>query len=251
MAFRHGKKAAMFFGQFNATAFLNSMDINRNISTADTTTFGDDAKKYVASSIQDASLNAGGLWDGDAGQLDLVMNSIMDANVEVPVTECPDGAVIGRAAHLAAALDTTYSVSTPIGGAVAVKVAAQASGGAWWGKVLHATASITGTVTGTSQDNTTATIRGGRGNIHVVSNSRSTNIDVKFQHSTDNTTWVDLTGGQQTVPAGVAISGSFPYGTPTGYTLSVAGTVNRYVRCLITPTAGTGAAIITMAFARY
>jgi hypothetical protein len=252
MAFAHGRNAGALVAQYNATAWLNSLEVARTAQAAETTTFGSTAKTYISGNT-DATISASGFWDGDAGQLDLVLTGIMDAGNLVPYTWCPQGITVSAPAQVMVGVNTEYGVSTPVGGVVAAKLSAQVSDGAYWGKVLNGTASITGTVTGTTQDAGASgvTTNGGRVNIHATLNSRSTSIDVKLQHSTDGSTWVDVSGGQQTVPAGVAVTGSAPYGQPTSYSLKVSGTINRYTRVLITPTAGTGSAIITVAFARY
>ncbi len=104
-----------------------------------------------------------------------------------------------------------------------------------WGLTLQAAVSLAGTTTGSSIDNLAASASGGHANLHVIASSGGT-WSIKVQHSTDNSSWSDLLTFTST---GAAIGGEHK---------TVAGTVNRYTRALLTRTSGTVTAFI--AFAR-
>ncbi|MGH2671038.1 MAG: hypothetical protein ACRDH5_18335, partial [bacterium] len=95
---------------------------------------------------------------------------------------------------------------------------------------LHA---LTGeSVTGNSSpgiDNTVSSPNGGVGTLHVTANTRDAGtIVIKIQHSVDDTAWVDL-----------ITFATVNFAVTTKERLSVAGTVNRYVRALWTVTGAT------------
>lgn len=253
MTLRHGKSTSVLIGSLDASIYLNNADFPISISTAEVTTFRTgDAKSYIPGHA-DATASFSGFYDGAVGTISPVLYAMADVQdgTSYPVTYCPDGgAAVGRNAELAAVLLTGINTSSPVASATTIKVDGQATGGAAGGKVLNGDTTLTSaTITGTTVDDGAATGNGGVAHIHVPLNSRTASVDVKVQHSTNGTTWVDL--AQQTVPAGVAVSGTTPFGQPTAYRLTVAGTINRYVRALITPTAGSGSYIAVVALARF
>lgn len=254
MSFRHGKSTALFLDSLDASPYFNTADNGRTLSTAEVTAFGAQGKAYIAG-LEDATFNASGFFDGAVGQIDDRLNVLTTAGNAYACTYCPDGgAVIGRLARVFDIINTTVGVSSPVANATALKLSAQVTGGADWGRVLNNQTQLSATTTlaGVDWGATGASTLGGQMNVHVTFNTRSTAIDVKVQHSTDNSVWTDLAGAQQTVPAGVAVDGTHPFGQPTAYVINTAAiAVNRYLRAVITPTAGTGAISAVVAFARF
>lgn len=254
MTFRHGKSTALFLDSLDASPYFNTADSGRSIGTSEVTAFGAQAKAYIAA-VEDAVFSASGFFDGDVGKIDDRLNILTNAAAAYPATYCPDGgAVVGRLCRVLDLINTNIGASSPVASATALKLSAQVTGGADWGRVLNDQAQNTGTtLTGASVDWGVggASTVGGQVNIHVTYNTRSTTTAVKLQHSTDNSVWTDLTGTAQTVPAGQAVDATHPFGAPIAYALNIGGTVNRYLRAVITPTAGTGAISAVVAFARF
>lgn len=255
MTFRHGKATALFLDSLDASPYFNTADSGRTIGTSEVTAFGAQAKAYIPA-IEDAVFSASGFFDGDVGKIDDRLNILTNASTNYPATYCPDGgAVIGRLCRVLDLINTSIGASSPVASATALKLSAQVHGGADWGRILNDQAQNTGAVvTGTTVDwgATGASTLGGQLNIHVTLNTRSTTTAIKLQHSTDNSVWTDLTGATQTVPIGQAVDATHPFGAPIAYAIQVpTGAVNRYLRAVITPTAGTGAISAVVAFARY
>jgi hypothetical protein len=255
MAFRHGKSTAIFLDSLDASPYFNTADSPRTITTADVTAFGAQGKAYIAG-VEDSVLNASGFFDGAIGQIDDRLWALSTSATQTyPATYCPDGGcVVGRQARLADCWSTNVTPSSPVGGAVTLKMTAQVSGSVDWGKILaDRTPIITATtVLGQTVDwgAGSASTAGGQANIHVITNTWTGTTTVKVQHSTDGTVWTDLL--TQTVPAGVAISPTAPFGQPTAYAPIVApGPVNRYVRSSVTTGAGAGTITAVVAFARF
>lgn len=250
MTYRHGKDTSVLLGSLDASIYLNNVDFPISVSVAETTTFKQNAKTYVAGHM-DATAALSGFYDGAVGTVSPVIDALVDGDTSHLLTYCPDGgAKVGRNAELASVILTGKSYSSPVASVTTIKVDGQATGGAFAGKVLNDdTTNTSSVITGTTVDDAALSSAGGFAHIHVPLNSRTTAIDVKVQHSTNGTTWVDL--AQQTVPAGVAVDGTHPFGQPTVYRVDIAGTINRYVRALITPTAGSGSYIAVVALARF
>ena len=251
MTFRHGKSTALFLNHLNATPYFNSGDFGQSLATADVTVWGNDDKAFIAG-IGDATFSASGFFDGDVGKVDRTLFDLQAAEDSYPATYCPDGgAIVGRNCRLAALLQTEIANSSPISSATTLNLSAQADGGGRFGQVLNGTAQgASATITGQTVDSGIlgGTSNGGVAHIHMTLNTRTAGNSVKVQHSTDGTVWVDLV--EQVVPAGVAVDATHPFGQPTAYRLPIAGTINRYVRALITPTAGSGNFVAVVALAR-
>lgn len=112
-----------------------------------------------------------------------------------PLSICESGtSTAGLRALVVQAHDTSYQVTGTTGDTVAVSCEFQVDGsfgsGAFRGVVLAPLATYsTGTNT-TAVDNGSTTFGGLVANFHVLSNAEW--VTMKIQHSTDNSTWVDL-----------------------------------------------------------
>ncbi|WIC89085.1 major tail protein [Arthrobacter phage Ottawa] len=244
MPFRHGKATGVYLDGQNLSPYFNSADVARTVETHDVTAFESEAKSYIAG-IQDGTISLSGFFDSNVagtGAEELLEN-LRNAGVDFPATIFMDGGVaIGRQCRVATVLNTSYSITSPATDVTSAKADLQADGGVRFGKCLHAKAPITGTITGAAADYGTTdflTSSGGVANIHPIENTRSTNTEVKIQHSADNSVWVDI--------ATVNIAA----GSRAGVIAPTSAVTNlRYVRALITPVAGTGQATIVIGFAR-
>lgn len=243
MPIRHGKTTGVYLAGFNGSPFFNSFESARTVDTHETTPFESEAKTYSAGQ-NDGSISLSGFYDvnltGTSG--DDLIQALYVAEADFPISVFLDGGVVvGRACRMANVLASSYAVSAAIGDMITAKADLTVDGGVRYGKCLNAKAPITGTVTGASSDygvTDFATSVGGFAHIHPIDNTRSTNTEVKIQHSADNSVWVD------TATINVAA------GNTTGVVAATTGTNLRYVRALITPVAGTGSATIIVAFAR-
>lgn len=241
-AFRHGKLSRVFLAQKDASPFLNSAEVSSTAETHETSAFGTVAKSYIVGN-RDATISIGGMYDGTVGALDELMTSLHTVDATYPITLAYDGGLaVGRVCRLGSVYQTSYDTSSPAADIVSVSGELIVNNGARFGYILHADAAVaSATITGTAIDcgAGSATALGGTMHVHVLSNTRSTAVTVKTQVSTDNSVWTDLL--TQNVPAT----------TVAGYSATVlTGSVHRYIRTLITPTAGTGTAVIIVAFGR-
>ncbi len=95
-----------------------------------------------------------------------------------------------------------------------------------WGHVLQGASSLSSTTTGSSHDNEAASSNGFHAHLHVLATS-SGNFAITIEHSTNDSAWATLATFTSTAGA---ITAERQVGT---------GTVNRYVRSVLTRTAGT------------
>lgn len=240
MAFIHGKNAKVIHGVYDLSGYLNDGSVSGAVETAETTTYGatGGSKTYITG-LNDGGVQAQGMFDGAADAIDEVLQASIGSDTLAPVTFAPNGLALGERVKILLAKTTSYEVSSPVSDVVKVGYQAQSDGGVQHGVSLVDLASVTSTANGTAVDNAASSANGGVGQLHVTANTRSANVVVKIQHSTDNSTWVDLITFT-TVATTVK----------TSERSSVTGTVNRYLRVQYTLSAGTGAITLQSSFAR-
>lgn len=242
MAFRHGKSTSLLFGGYDLSRFFNQSQVSHQVETADTTTYGADgsAKTYIVGH-RDATLSAGGLYDGAEDAVDEVISGVLGADADQIVTLAPDGLVVGRRCSSAAVKSTSYEISSPVADVVSVSLEVQANGGADPAVVLAAGTAATATGNGTAVDNAALSSNGGVGYLHVTGNTHDGNSTVKIQHSVDNSVWVDLI--TFAVVATTVVSAE-------RVLVAEATTVNRYLRATHTLAGSSGTTTYSATFSR-
>lgn len=242
MTFVHGKNACVVVDAYDLSAYFNDVSWSQELSADETTAFGSGDKTYIPG-IGDGKISASGMFDGTATVgVDARMDAALGASSDSILLTAPGGNVIGYRAKLAAGVATSYEVSEKVTDVVEVKAEFQADGGIDSGIILAAAKSVaTATTTNeTSQDNAASTANGGIAQLHVTANAHDSTTDVKVQHSANNSAWVDLATFTQVATT---------VKTSERVTVAAGATVNRYLRATST-TAGTGAVVYTVAFAR-
>ena len=238
MAFRHGKDADLFVGKYDLSNYVNEVTASMSIDTAETSTIGNNTKSYITGQ-NDATVSVSGLFDGGAGAIEAVYADIIDNDLTPAITIVYDGGTVGSRATIAQGKQTSYEIGIPVGDVVSLNGEFQVTGGMRQAVILAYNTALSATTNGSSVDNTSSTTIGALANLHITANSRSTTTVVKVQHSADNSTWADL----------ITFS-TVAIGTVTSETISVSGTINRYLRAQTTLTAGTGSITPTIAIAR-
>jgi hypothetical protein len=232
MAFVHGKNATTLVGEFDLSAFFNSADVAMTTDTAEVTTFGAAAKAYIPG-LRDATLSLAGLFDGDAGAVDPVLQATLGGSAQL-ISVCVAGAgAIGNNAKLAAAHSTNYSVAAAVGDAVSISAEAQVTGGMVNGQVLANLVARTATGQTTALDNGASSANGLIAFLHLVDFS-GTDIDIEIEESPDNSTWVSLVAFTQAT-------------AETAEQKTVTGAVERYLRVNITGTFTSATFAVTVA----
>jgi Phage tail tube protein len=133
MAFTHGKGAV--FKVDNAagtlqtlTAYVDSIDINNTVDTAETTTMGAEQKTYL-SAQSDATISIGGKFDGTATT---GPHAILAGLIGLETTSSfeigPEGSTTGKQKLLGECFLTSYVVSAPVGDVVTFSAEFQVTG---------------------------------------------------------------------------------------------------------------------------
>ena len=238
MANRHGKDTKVLLGKYDISSYLNEVTPSMSMDTAETSTFGSSAKTYIMGQ-HDGTVSMNGLFDGSANAVAAVFEDIVANDLTPAFTIAYDGGLTaGAGCSIGTAKQTTYEIGAPVGDVVTLNGEFQVTGGIRQGIILY-TGSQSSSTNSSSIDNTSSTALGATANLHVTANTRSTASTIKVQHSVDNSAWVDL----------ITFS-SVSSSTLTNESLSVSGTVNRYLRVSTTLSAGTGSITLTISIAR-
>lgn len=218
MAFKHGKSTTVLLGSVNVTPRLNSIDFAAEAERADTTMFGATWKTSEIGTLS-ATLDFAGLYDPAQADFSTQFLSLVPGIL----TYCPgSGAAAGDPARLVSALDTSFALSSPVGGMVAINGSIAATGLVGWGQVLEPLTARSGNANGTALDLGTAAA-GAVAHLHATAVSAD-HVQVQIEDSaTGSSDWQDVSGFDFT-----------ELSVPGSERRIVTGTVRRYVRAVWT-----------------
>lgn len=215
MAFKHGKDTKVYVNSSNYSTYFNNADASRTADTAESTTFGNSAKTYIAGE-KDGTVSLAGFFDATA---DGVLQPLL-GGADMDLVIGIDGLDTGDKATFLQGFINNYSVSSPVGDIVATSIDVQPDEGMWNGTVLTASAFTTTAAQGSAQDNASSTSNGCGAFVIVTSVSgTSPTGDIKIQHSADNVTYADLI----TFTQATAATSEVKY-------VDSGTTINRYIR---------------------
>lgn len=215
----HGRYGAIWVNQFDLSNYLKKANIQRNAPELESTTFQDTARTYVPD-FPDGTVSLEGFFSHDETDLDTaedVFKAALSNTSAAVATIAPEGgSTFGLRALLQNAVETKHTIEGMAAGLIMSN--ADFRGQVNHGVLLAAKAARTSTGNGTSVDNTTSSSNGAVGHLHVFAKSgTSPTLDVKIQHSVDNSVWADLLTFTQATAA-------------TSERKTSTGAVNRYVR---------------------
>lgn len=232
MAKKRGINWSILVNGYDFSNFFKQVAPGANVDLLDVTGFqspGGD-REFLAS-FNDGKLSLEGFFSADnvgLDGIDDIFNSVLGSTTKQVVTASPENAnAIGNRCYCISADETRYEVSSPADGVIMSNAEFQSSSGLGNGVILHNLTAETATGNNASVDNGAASTSGGAGHLHVTARSgTSPTLDVKIQHSSDNSVFVDLIVFAQKAAVG-------------SERLTVTGTVNRYTRSIRT-IGGTG-----------
>lgn len=239
MGFSHGKDTRIFINGRDLSTMFMSAKLPMEVDMAETSTFGTGAKTYVAG-MRDATVSLEGRFDGDPGQVDVVLAGLLGAAANSGLTVYPQGEVLGSVAKSCPFHESSYEVDAEIGDMVGVSAELQSIAAIETGYCLHTIAAAeTADGEGSGVDGGAQTTNGGVAYLHVTGYSGFTSVVVNVQDSADGAT------GWATILAMTAVTAVNAWERKT-----VAGTVRRYTRANWDVT-GSGTITFSLAFGRF
>jgi hypothetical protein len=198
--------------------------------------------QYIAGS-ESASLELEGIFDSDTTNADRIHDVLSAAfrSRDNHVLSRGVGAfAVGSVCEMMDGPQINYRRPIESGELLKVEASFRSNNGDNHGHFLVSSALAAGTHNGTAVDNAAGTTNGGLFHVHLH-NDDASDVDVKVQHSTDNSIWADLTGA--------VVSDLSAEHTAGSATVAAGTTVNRYIRSVATVTGG-DTVLLTAAFAR-
>ena len=230
MAFVHGKNGRLAVAGNALAAYFSSQSINSTVDTPETTVFTSTAKEFIAG-LYSGTVSLDGFFEATLDGI--VETDVLGAVAGNNVTIAPAGFTVGSPTVDCVGLATTYSTTSDVADAVKASIEFQASGRIDYG------VSLADLDVPKIADANGATFDGGAGTsggalaVLQVSSVTGGGVTVKVQHSTDGSTWADLA----TFTAA---------SSTTSQRVTVAGTVNRYLRATWTQTATSASFAVTL-----
>ncbi len=119
MATRAARYAALTASGTALTSYIDSMEFNRDIETAETTVFSSssNAKTHIVT-LQGATLTMGGPWDPAAGAAIAVLEAIVTAGTAITWVQYPGGTASGQRSRTFSGIVTNISEPSDVGDAV-------------------------------------------------------------------------------------------------------------------------------------
>jgi hypothetical protein len=189
--FVHGSKSRYLLNGNDVSRYLTSASMSGGRDTTETTTFGQGAQTFVA-----------GLRNGGEGSLDFRVEQASQDRVMRRILRRSEGRDdnlfsylwgndVGAQAIGVRCILTSREFSAEPGDTVNGTLGVQGNRGVDDLLVLQPILRVTATGNAASVDDEDVTVDGAIGHLHVLDVTAGT-LDVKIQHSSNGTTWVDL-----------------------------------------------------------
>jgi hypothetical protein len=180
--FTHGKDTKIYTNGYTLTEYLDSVDASGSVEVADTTTFNNIQRKFVAG-LGDATISMQGFFDGDSTAVSTVFQSALASTAIV--TYWPRGDTVPNYGFGYDGDQSAFNVSTTLDNAARVTAAVQSSNGQEPLISLHAmSAEYSAAFTGTTYNYSAASTSGGSAYMQVI--SAATTAIISIRHSSDN-----------------------------------------------------------------
>ena len=129
--FRHGKGAVFYFstigstvGAINMSSGIDTTDLERAVDKAETTTYGDNDKTYLAG-LRDATISASGPFSSTHAKK---FEAMLGNSTGGYFIFGPEGTSTGRRKYKGACIIESYKVGAPVGDKVTLEVGLQMTG---------------------------------------------------------------------------------------------------------------------------
>lgn len=233
----------------NITAMVNGVDLGGTFKSLgfeatqnelDSTALGGSSRTY-ALGFKEGTLSCEGFWASDttnADEIHDILSGVFDAGTNSVVTVSLGTVAVGGDALMLVGPTIKYGIPINNGELIMATADIRATSGVNFGKFLMHALQASGTNNGTSVDNSASSSNGGIFHVHLY-NDDATDVDVKVQHSSDNSSWADLATVNN-------LSSTRDYGSAE---VAAGTTVNRYLRAVATVTGG-DTFLVSAAFAR-
>lgn len=242
--FRHGTGTRILANQYNLGGILNDAGADASVELAETTTFGQNDKTFLAGQI-DNKVTYKGFYDGaystaalPRSRVQEVIQAALGSTSGIVNTYGPEGDTIGRRAVLFSGIPDTYKTSSPVTDAVKIEAGQMMQSDLSRGEWLVAFSAAATASTYATVDHGKLSTGGGAVHAHVVSYTSTGTWTWRVQHSSNGSAFTNLTTARNLTAA-------------TLYTrVATTGTVKRYLKAVVSAVTGGSAPLIGIAYGR-
>lgn len=239
MAKQSGLGSALLVGGNDLSGDISSLDtISAPMAVLDVTAINQSAPHRLGG-LRSGDLQFTSWFDPALGAEHAVLSTLPTSDVTCTAVIGPAPFTVGGPAACLTGKQLNYDGTRGADGSLSFKVEVQSDGsGLEWGELLTAgLRTDTAATNGTGKDETAGTTFGAQAYLQLTGLT-GTDVTVKVQHSTDNSTYTDLVTFAQVTTA------------PSAQRVAVTGTVNRYVRVSTVTTGGFTSATFAVVFVR-
>lgn len=220
----HGKDTKVYCNGRLMSDYVNKISTPAKADTAEVTVFNSSGYKSFVAGKKDVTLSGEGFFDSSTSGIENYINSALGSSAVV-WSWYLSGDSIGSAGYGLKAIQTDYSLDSPVDGVISMSIEGQSNVGRDRVLSLRALASASTSGTAASVDNASASTKGGTGYFQRTDNS-TRGFSGTIQHSSAGASWAALV--------------SFSSGTSkNGQRIAVSGSVKRYIRSQWTLTGST------------
>lgn len=245
MAFVHGKNTKVLVNQYDLSGFLNNVDESWEVDTPETTVFGLDDRTFIAG-LRGFTMSFGGFYAAtSSAAIDAVVPADLGNSTAKLISYATSGFTVGNRVYSGQGYYTSYGVSSPVDGVVAITLDVQGTGKLGDCVSLHNLTAVSSDGNSVAVDQSNSSASGGVGYLHITAIQgipTTGNITFNVQDSPSCTAgvWADL-----------AVFTAITCNVVASERKAVTGGVDRYVRGEWVQTAATTAiATFTITFDR-
>jgi hypothetical protein len=231
-----------YLNQFDLTTYTTDLTVGGGRALNEITTFGSSGANFHPAN-QAETFSWSGFYDTTATSgPDEVLGALRTSSTAAVVSYWPAGDTLGYPGRTGAeGWANTYETAATVG-SVVTATATIDTGQTFRIKAAAAYATVTASTSGTSIDDAAASSAGGSWTYHIFALSAvgsNARWHLNLQHSSDNSSWADVSSATVTASDGVGAAN-------TAFT----GTLNRYVRSRVVLDASSGSLTYGISYTR-
>lgn len=239
--FYHGSKAKLYVNGRDWSTYARSIKGSVKVDTAEVSTLGEVAKKYVPG-MQDATMSVDGIFDGAASRIDQMIQDCLSSSDINNITWVINNEGLGKVAYGMEFTENNYEVSAGMGDAATFTFAGQSAGtgGLERCTVLLPSGSLGAVASGVGGSGFQWAASNSYGGVlFIQALSQSGSVRWALEHSGSNTGYTTILTGYY----GITASGASR--------ISCSGDVNTWTRFSCSPTSSCTANVLAVFGRKY
>jgi hypothetical protein len=241
MALYDSKDTVLYFGQYDITGYTTDAGLTGSRNLHEATVFGKSGAVFHPGT-ETPTLSWSGFYDDGSAGSEVIINALKGATSSSVMSLYQGTDAISKRVFSSGGAWVTDPVTDSSVGSLVTMSASFNLDTVQRGKSAGTKSTITSSTSGTSIDDTAATSAGGTWVYHIFALSAvggNARWHLNLQHSSNNSTWTDVSTATVTAADGVGAAKT-----------EFSGTLNRYVRQRVVLDASSGSLTFAMSYNR-